>query len=143
MGKNDQIAPPSLKQPSKAKKPLAPVKTPKLSSKDQGEYNRLFRKIVKGLKKIGNYDSRLDDIIIRKAVRATIYMENLEKYLDEPNQDPAIIQAITDAMSKQGSILKWTVIALAANRKERLAHKTQREIESSIQDRLNKLLRPE
>jgi|GEM_PF-2145702 len=140
---NDQITLQPAKRTSKAKKPLAAGKILKLTNKDRGERNRLANKIVKGLKDIGDYDPRLDNFLIDKAARAIIYMEKLEKYLDKPEQDPTVIQAITDAMSKQGSILRWTVAALAANRKERLAHKTQREIESSIQDRLNKLIRSE
>lgn len=105
---------------------------PMILAKDKTEYERLLKRLHDAVKELGDYDSRIDGLLIDRAVRAKIYLERCENLLDRV-RDPTEIQTITDAVSKWNAILRHALKDLAANRKERLKSKSGREIVEELE----------
>ena len=105
---------------------------PMLSVKEEAEYNRLSKRLHQAVEKLGDYDPTMDDLLIDQAVRAKIYAVKCEKVLDRATE-PAVIQGITDAVSKWNAALRRAMNDLAANRRERLKSKSRREIVEELE----------
>jgi len=106
--------------------------SPMLSVKEEAEYKRLSSRLHQAVKKLGDYEPTIDDLLIDQAVRAKIYAVKCEKVLDRATQS-AEIQGITDAVSKWNAALRRAINDLAANRRERLKSRSRREIVEELE----------
>ncbi len=97
--------------------------------------------IIKILKRIGEYEPVIDDILIDQFVHADTQLRKLDSFLLQSTANEYTFTRIADAKTKLSKIMNDSINQLALSRRMRLDNKTRTDLAAELQEAMLRGLR--